>query len=87
MPAVLSRRSILFIKYILRYLDNMKMLLYKLSVWHLVVKPACVNAALVKGIMITFRLTNNLITYLRNSSIIGRGIYPSVPHNQNYWGD
>jgi len=32
---------------ILRELDNNKVLFYKLSVWYLVVKPACVNAALV----------------------------------------
>jgi len=44
MPAILSRLSI-FINYILRELDNKKILLYKLSVRYLVVKPARVNAA------------------------------------------
>jgi len=34
---------ILFINYILRDLDNKKILLYKLSVRYLVIKPACVN--------------------------------------------
>jgi len=45
MLAVLSRLSILFINYILRALDNTEILLYKLFVRYLVVKPACVNAA------------------------------------------
>jgi len=45
MPAILSRRSILFINYISRNLDNTKILLYKLFVRYLVVKPACINAA------------------------------------------
>jgi len=46
MPAILSRLSILFINYIPRDLDNTKILLYKLYVRHLVVKPACVNTPL-----------------------------------------
>jgi len=45
MPAILSRLSILFINYISCDLDNTKILLYKLFVRYLVVKPACVNAA------------------------------------------
>jgi len=45
MPAILSRLSILFMNYMWRDLDNMKILLYKLFVRYLVVKPACVNAA------------------------------------------
>jgi len=45
MPAVLSRLSNLFINYISRDLDNTKILLYKLSIWYLVVKPVRVNAA------------------------------------------
>jgi len=45
MPAVLSRLIIFFINDILRDLDNTKILLYKLFVLYLVVKPACVNAA------------------------------------------
>jgi len=45
MPAILSRLSILFINYISRDLDNTKILLYKIFVWYLVIKPACVNAA------------------------------------------
>jgi len=45
MPAISSRLSMLFINYILLDLDNMKILLYKLSVWYLVVKPACVTVA------------------------------------------
>jgi len=40
-----SRLSILFINLTLRDLDNTKILLYKLFVRCLVVKPACVNAA------------------------------------------
>jgi len=44
MFAILSRLSILFINYILRKLDNTKILLYKLFVRYLIVKPACVNA-------------------------------------------
>jgi len=36
---------IFFINYILRNLENTKILLHKLSVRYLVVKPACVNAA------------------------------------------
>jgi len=47
MPAIFSRRSILFINLILCEHDNTK-LLHKLFVRHLVVKPACVNAALAK---------------------------------------
>jgi len=50
MPAILSRLSILFINDISRDLDNTKIFLYKLSVRQLVVKPACVNAALETGI-------------------------------------
>jgi len=46
MPAILSRLSIRFKYYILRDLDKSKILLFKLFVRYLVVKPACVNAAL-----------------------------------------
>jgi len=46
MLAILSRLSIFFINNILRAFDKTKILLYKLSVRYLVVKPACVNAAL-----------------------------------------
>jgi len=46
MPAILSWLSILFISYISRDLDNVKILLYKLSGRSYVVKPARVNAAL-----------------------------------------
>jgi len=46
MPAILSRLSIPFINYTLCDLDNTKLLLYKLFIRYLVVKPACVNAAL-----------------------------------------
>jgi len=45
MPAIGGKLSILFINYILRNLDNTKILLYKLFFPYLVVKPACVNAA------------------------------------------
>jgi len=47
MPAILSKFSVLFINYTSRDLDNTKILLYKLFVWYLVVKPVCVNAALI----------------------------------------
>jgi len=43
-----SKLSILFTNKILRELDKKKLLFYKLSVQYMVVKPACVNAALVK---------------------------------------
>jgi len=43
-PAILSRLSILFINYYIAY--NTKIVLYKLFVRYMVVKPACVNAAL-----------------------------------------
>jgi len=46
MPAILSRLSFLLIKFIFRDLDNTKIFLYKLYVLYLVVKPACVIAAL-----------------------------------------
>jgi len=46
MPAILSRLYILFINYISLDLDNIEVLSNKLSVWYLVVKPACENAAL-----------------------------------------
>jgi len=45
MSVILSKLSILFINYISRDLDNTKILLYKIIVWYLVVKPASVNAA------------------------------------------
>jgi len=45
MPANLSRISILFLNYILSNLDYTSIVLYKLFVRYLVVKPACVNAA------------------------------------------
>jgi len=66
MPAILSRLSILF-SYISRDLDNTKILLYKLSVRYLVVKPVCVNAAL--ALKLVFKLlvelsTNWIIHYL-----------------------
>jgi len=51
MPIILSRFSIIITNYILRKLDNTKMLLYKLFVRYLVVKPACVNTALVSMCM------------------------------------
>jgi len=41
MSAILSRLSILFINYISRDLNNTKILLNKLFVQYLVVKPAC----------------------------------------------
>jgi len=44
-PALLSRLFDLFKNYISRDFDNTKILLYKLFVWYLVIKPACVNAA------------------------------------------
>jgi len=44
MPSILSRLSI-FKYYISRNLDNTKLLLYKLFVLYLVVKPVCVNPA------------------------------------------
>jgi len=47
MPAIFSKLSIFFANYTLCELDNVKILLYNFSVRHLVVKPACVNAALV----------------------------------------
>jgi len=43
---MLNRLSILFIIYISRDLENKKILLYTLFVRYLIVKPACVNAAL-----------------------------------------
>jgi len=46
MLAILSRLSIFFINPYMRDLDNTKILLYKLLVRYLVVKLACVNAAL-----------------------------------------
>jgi len=50
MSTILSRFSILFINYyILCDLDNIKILFKKLFVRYLVVKPACVNAALDAG--------------------------------------
>jgi len=45
MPANLSRISILFINYILFNLDYPNIVLHKLFVRYLIVKPACVNAA------------------------------------------
>jgi len=45
MSAVLSRLSLLK-NYISHDLGNITILLYKVSVWYLVVKPVCVNAAL-----------------------------------------
>jgi len=45
MPAILSRLSILYINFISRDFDYVKILLYKLFVRYLVVKPTCVNAA------------------------------------------
>jgi len=54
MPVILSRRSILFINYISRDFDNMKILLYKLFVRNLVAKPAREIAV----------LENNLGNYL-----------------------
>jgi len=49
MSAILSRLSILFINYMSRDLDKTKILLYKLFVRYVVVKPECVKAALVKN--------------------------------------
>jgi len=40
MPAILNRLSVFFMNYILRDLDDTKILLYKLSVRYLVVKLA-----------------------------------------------
>jgi len=45
MPAIFSRLSILLINYVLGDLDKTKILLYKLFVRYLVVKPASVNVA------------------------------------------
>jgi len=45
MPVILSRLSNLFINYIFRDIDNTKVVLYKLFVRYLVVKPACINSA------------------------------------------
>jgi len=47
MSAILSRIINLFITIISRDLDNSKIIFYKLFVRYLVVKLACVNAALV----------------------------------------
>jgi len=43
MSVILSRLSILFINYIMRDLADTKILLYKLFIRYLVVKPACIN--------------------------------------------
>jgi len=45
MTANLGRISILFLNYILSNLDYPSIVLYKLFVPYLVVKPVCVNAA------------------------------------------
>jgi len=47
MPASLRRLFLRFINYISRDLDNTKLVLYKLFVRYMVVKPVCVNAELV----------------------------------------
>jgi len=61
MPAILSRLSILFINYISRDLDNIKILLYKLFVRYLVAcKPACVNAAKVSTAYLSCREAKSL---------------------------
>jgi len=46
MFAILSRLYIIFLNFILHDLNNLKILLYKLFVRNLIVKPVCVNAAL-----------------------------------------
>jgi len=48
MPAIFSRFSIFFINPKLRVFDNIKILLHKLFVRYLVVKPACLNVAYCK---------------------------------------
>jgi len=58
MPAILSRISILFIHYILCNLDYPNIVLYKLFFRYLVVKPACVNAALALPISAPWRQGN-----------------------------
>jgi len=49
MLAILSWLPILFINYISCDLNNTKILLYKFFIRYLVVKPACVNAVLIKS--------------------------------------
>jgi len=64
MPANLSRISILFI---LSNLDYPNIALYKLFVGYLVVKPACVNAALVTFAQISPQFYPNFALILTNS--------------------
>jgi len=47
MLAIRSKLYLLFTNKTLRELDNKKILLYKFSVRYLIIKLACVNAALV----------------------------------------
>jgi len=61
-PTILSRLSILLISYISRDLDNTKILLYKLFVRYLVVKPECVNAAKIKITKLKFEFLNLTFT-------------------------
>jgi len=85
MPAVLSRLSILFINYMSRDLDNEKIHLHKLSVRYLIVKPACVNAALVNNKSFNYNVSIPLhrLGFLRSclvtSSVvsIGHSVTPS----------
>jgi len=56
MTEIFIRLSILFINYISRYLDNTKILSYKLFDRCLVVKLACVNTALVKKVYLLVRM-------------------------------
>jgi len=73
MPAILSRFSLLYIKYISRNLDNTEILLYKLFVRYLVIKPACVNAALTrKPVLIRFfSFTGVIPAWLGKTGITG----------------
>jgi len=59
-PAILSRLFILFIKYISRDFDNTKILLNKFFVRNLVIKPVCVNAALVFELGVNFSDSTHL---------------------------
>jgi len=72
--------SIFFTNKILRERDNKKFLFYKLSVQYMVVKLACVNAAVLFGLKfyLTYKSYCNIYKFTTITSFFYKKIFPII---------
>jgi len=80
MPAILSRLSILFINYISLDFDNIKILLNKLFVRYLVVKPTCMCKRGISDLINTIKLNKLNLSQDMSIKMDGMGSIPVRSH-------